>query len=214
MVDENWNRLYLTRHGENQANLTNEFSYKRVDYPLTQKGMLQALQTAIFFRNKRIDAIFSSPLKRAIQTGTIIGQTLNLGITVIENFREVNVGELEVFPSLKDAWKLHNQIFEDWLSGRPEARFPGGEDYFSLIKRVQSGVMQIVANHKGKHFVIVGHAGIFTATIKDLCRNVDIEAIRRQEKQNCSITTVDAFLDPYNILRAELKNWASTTHLY
>ena len=38
--------LYLIRHGENLANLTKEFSYLKVDYPLTPKGRLQAEQTA------------------------------------------------------------------------------------------------------------------------------------------------------------------------
>ena len=36
------NRIYLVRHGENTANLTKEFSHRRVDYSLTPKGILQA----------------------------------------------------------------------------------------------------------------------------------------------------------------------------
>lgn len=39
------NIIYLVRHGENKANLTKEFSYKKVDYPLTPKGVIQAQQT-------------------------------------------------------------------------------------------------------------------------------------------------------------------------
>ena len=39
-------RVFLIRHGENQANLTKEFSYRLVDYPLNAKGILQARQTA------------------------------------------------------------------------------------------------------------------------------------------------------------------------
>ena len=59
------NTLYLVRHGENRANLTKQFSYKTVDYPLTPKGVLQAQQTAEFFQDKQIDEIYASPLKRA-----------------------------------------------------------------------------------------------------------------------------------------------------
>ena len=36
------NRVYLVRHGENLAHLTKEFSYRKVDYPLTPKGVMQA----------------------------------------------------------------------------------------------------------------------------------------------------------------------------
>ena len=55
------NRIYLVRHGENRANLTKEFSYRLVDYPLTEKGILQAQQTARISRTKR--STRSTPLR-------------------------------------------------------------------------------------------------------------------------------------------------------
>jgi len=64
--------LYVVRHGENPANLNREFSYKLIDYSLTEKGVRQAEETASFFREKGIDAIYSSPLKRARETAQII----------------------------------------------------------------------------------------------------------------------------------------------
>ena len=42
------NLVYLVRHGENPANLLKQFSYRKVDYPLTEKGVLQAEQTAAY----------------------------------------------------------------------------------------------------------------------------------------------------------------------
>jgi broad specificity phosphatase PhoE len=47
-------KCQLVRHGENPANLNNEFSYKLVDYSLILKGRLQAQQTAEYFRDKNI----------------------------------------------------------------------------------------------------------------------------------------------------------------
>ena len=47
--------------------LQRSFSYKTVDYSLTEKGILQAEQTAAFLKNKKIDYIYSSPLKRAYE---------------------------------------------------------------------------------------------------------------------------------------------------
>ncbi len=213
MPEQNWNRLFLIRHGENRANLTNEFSYKKVDYPLTSRGKLQAFQTAPYFRSKKIVRIFSSPLKRAHQTATIIGDVLNCEITILENFREVNVGDLENYPSLDNAWMLHNQIFDDWFSGKYETCFPRGEDYFSLVNRVKDGIAQIITDQTRKNFIIVGHAGIFTALAKNICNKSDFESIKKQEVQNCSITILDALVDDECNLRTNLENWASTTHL-
>ena len=82
------NTLYLVRHGENLANLTREFSYRKVDYPLTERGVRQAEQTAAHFASlgarpggRPIDAIFSSPLKRALQTAEIIGAATGHAVT-------------------------------------------------------------------------------------------------------------------------------------
>ena len=77
------NRLYLVRHGENPANLTKEFSYRRVDYGLTPKGVLQARQTAEFFKGKAVHAVYSSPLKRAAETAGIIAAELELRVEII-----------------------------------------------------------------------------------------------------------------------------------
>ena len=69
--------IYWVRHGENKANITKEFSYKYVDYSLTPKGIQQAQQTARFFRNKNIQTIYTSPLKRAVETAEIIARALH-----------------------------------------------------------------------------------------------------------------------------------------
>jgi broad specificity phosphatase PhoE len=57
-------RLYWVRHGESIVNLTKEFSHRLVDKPLTPKGTLQAQQTADYFIDKKIDAIYCSPLNK------------------------------------------------------------------------------------------------------------------------------------------------------
>ncbi len=44
-------KIYLVRHGENVANLTKEFSHRKVDHSLTPKGRLQAKQTAAYFKD-------------------------------------------------------------------------------------------------------------------------------------------------------------------
>ena len=87
-------QLYLVRHGENPANVTKRFSFRAVDEGLTGKGILQAQQTADFFRSLAHSRegwlgqmVVASPLKRAIETATIIANELELGVSVKEAFR-------------------------------------------------------------------------------------------------------------------------------
>lgn len=205
------NTLYLIRHGENPANLTNEFSHRLVDYPLTPKGVVQAQQTAEHFRRRRVDAIYTSPLRRAIETAEIIGATTGHTPIVVEHFREVNVGALERDPS--DAnWDLHDSIVRAWFTGQPEQRFPEGEDYHSLLGRMRSGVEQALRDRLGQHVIVVGHGGIFTFTLKDICRDVDIYMLMHQPSRNCSITEIAMERDELGWL-GTLKAWSDHSHL-
>ena len=124
--------FFLLRHGENQANLTKEFSYMKVDYPLNQKGRQQARQAGLALLEQNIRAIYSSPLKRAVETAQIVGQRLNLTPIVSEAFREINVGVLEDQPPTEANWALHHRIIEQWIEGKEDIGFPGGESYQHL----------------------------------------------------------------------------------
>src|SRR5581483_4897817 len=133
------------------ANLRSEFSYKLVDYSLTPKGQLQALQTAEYFRDKQIHEIYSSPLKRTRETAAIIAQTLDLPVTILEEFREVNVGALERQPPTIENWELHDRIVAEWFFGRHEVSFPEGENYLTLLQRMRSGLCQVLQNKTDKN---------------------------------------------------------------
>lgn len=205
-------RLYLVRHGENPANLTKEFSFRKVDYPLTKKGQLQATQTGEFFLTKRIDAIYSSPLKRAVESAEIIAGILNLPFIIDENFREVNVGQLEELPVSKDNWNLHNEIIKSWIDGNQERSFPGGENYRSLLQRMQTGLGSALKGREEQNIIIVGHGALFTLTLQEICPEVDTTNLLKAENNNCSISEVH-ILKSDDHLQGKLIQWAFTGHL-
>jgi broad specificity phosphatase PhoE len=204
-------RVYLLRHAENLANLTKEFSCRKVDYPLTAKGVLQAQQTAQYFLDKQIEAIYASPLRRAQQTAEIIAAQLHFPVTVMENFREVDVGDLENGPPSAEKWEYHNALIMDWMNGHPERRFPGGEDYFDLWGRMRDGLQTILRQWDKGNLLIVGHGGIFSFTLLEYCP-VDRHWLFRQDNPNCSISEI--LLEEDNgKLQGQLVSWADASHL-
>jgi broad specificity phosphatase PhoE len=184
------NTIYLVRHGENPANLTREFSYRRVDYPLTEKGVLQAQQTAEYLRSAGVDALYTSPLRRAAQTAAIIGVDLGLPVTEIEELREVNVGWLEELPPTDESWALHDAVVDEWRAGRHEVTFPSGEDYHTLLARMRAALRQALAGREGQRIVLVGHGGIFTSTLPAICHGLDAGDPTYWHSYNCSITEI------------------------
>ncbi len=206
------NTIYLVRHGENPANITREFSYKLVDYSLTPRGIQQAQQTAAYFKAKNIHEVYASPLKRARETAEIIAQELKLPVTLMEQFREINVGLLEQQPPTDENWGLHDRILQDWIAGKHETLFVGGEDYITLLARMRAGLQEITRAKKDRNIVVVGHIGIFTRTIGDICSNVDQEQLTNTKSPNCSITEIELATDDERVI-GTLKCWASCAHL-
>jgi broad specificity phosphatase PhoE len=206
------NTIYLVRHGENPANITKEFSYRIVDYPLNARGVLQAEQTAEFFRGKPIDAIYASPLRRARQTAEIIAQVLHLPVTLLEEFREINVGDLEQRPPTVENWRAHDRVIADWYRGEYRSTFPGGENFLQLLQRIRRGLLKATHQSDGKRIIIAGHGGIFTALVKALCYNADRVEIYHGAMDNCAITEIELSAVE-DVLVGNLRVWASTAHL-
>lgn len=208
------NRVFLVRHGENPANITKQLSSRHVDYSLTEKGRAQARQTGQYFASLPypIDEVYASPLKRAHETALLIAQPFGLPVTVMDNFREVDVGRLEEPPTTMAKWEFHNQIVEQWFTGHPEARFPGGDDYHSLWRRMRAGLLQVLRGKDNCAIVIVGHGGIFSFTLKDLCPAADMNVVFSIGNANCSVSEFEMTARGDD-LRANLVRWADYSHL-
>lgn len=71
--------IYIVRHGQNEDNANKILNGHR-DMPLTEIGINQAKELAEMIKKSeiKIDKIYSSPLKRAYQTGEAIADALHL----------------------------------------------------------------------------------------------------------------------------------------
>jgi probable phosphoglycerate mutase len=207
------NRLYLLRHGENPANLSKEFSNRQVDHPLTEKGVLQAEQTAEYFAAHGLDAVYSSPLKRAAQTATIIASRLSLDVTIMEAFREIDVGLLEGRPATTADWTFHAQMMHAWFDGQHEAAFPQGENYDDLWARMNDGLLAVTTGRSHQKILVVGHGGIMSITLKDLCPDLDVDWLRETLWDNCAFSEIELIRQD-DRLRGQLLSWNQHDHLH
>ncbi|MCH8055577.1 MAG: histidine phosphatase family protein, partial [Deltaproteobacteria bacterium] len=87
-------RLFLLRHGETDWNLQGRCQGV-ADLDLNERGKQQAVEVAEYLSREKIDAIYSSDLKRALQTAEAIRRFHDLEVTVDSDFRELDHGEFE-----------------------------------------------------------------------------------------------------------------------
>lgn len=155
-------RIYLVRHGQTRWNLEKRLQGRR-NPGLTQQGKEQAKKIAEYFKNcEKIDFIYSSSLNRAIQTAKIISKRLSLmePIRLQTELSEMSFGELE--------GKLESEVIseiEKYLNNKANYRFPGGEDYNSVLVRVKPIIRRILLLADKFNILIIGHQAVNRAII-------------------------------------------------
>jgi broad specificity phosphatase PhoE len=147
--------IYLARHAESDWNAENRFQ-GHTDRPLTERGRAQAEALADELADKPLEAVFSSPLHRALETAELVAARHDLPAIPVEALREVDVGgwaglsrsEVEVrFPD----------AFGRWLAGGEG--WENGETYDEMAERVLAAVRQIAGEHPESTVLIVSHGG-------------------------------------------------------
>src|SRR5207247_10796865 len=91
--------LYLLRHGATEANLAHppRLQGRRLDSPLAKLGVRQAEATRDFLGIRPIDHCYSSPLRRAMQTASIVDAPHDLAPQPIDDMVDCAVGQMEDF---------------------------------------------------------------------------------------------------------------------
>jgi len=148
-------RIILIRHGECQGNIESRFRGRK-DYPLNERGRKQALELAKELETLAPDAIYSSPLKRAIETATPLAARFSKEIIKDEGFNNISFGQWEgllkseISKEYPDEWKT-------WLVAPEKLDMAGVEPMSSIRKRSIESLKRIEARHSGKTVVVVSH---------------------------------------------------------
>lgn len=178
--------IYLVRHGESLSNVTKRYS-GITDVELSENGREQALIAAMNLKDAHISNIFSSPLKRAFDTAKIISKENNFDINKIaveKSLIEVNFGIFENM-TWEEMRENHLEETENWISLRHKYKFPQGESYDDIIKRV-SGFFDNVPDNS----VVVTHFGVIQSVMLHL-KIADDKDLWKYEISNCDIVVLN-----------------------
>ncbi|HUE75346.1 MAG TPA: histidine phosphatase family protein [Chloroflexota bacterium] len=198
----------LVRHGESKHNVEQRFA-GWTDSDLTDHGLAQAALTAKSISDRfQIDALYSSPLRRARHTADLIGHATNREPIDESGLREINFGQLENLTQA-DAERLFPQV---WVAARNLADlsfgWPGGETRLEFFNRVEESFNSIFIRHPGQTVAVVAHGGVLGTYIANLLHRTPA-MWRDYMLHNCSLTELDLHVEG----RAMLVRCNDTTHL-
>jgi len=148
------NRLLLIRHA------MNDWVGKRVagwtpGISLNEEGQTQAARLAEWLQSVPLEAIYSSPLERAVETADPIAISHGLDIEIRDSIGESRYGELDG-KRIEEIFK--SELWEQWLRHPSRTRFPGAETTYEVQVRVVAALEQILQDHPEGNIAVVSHA--------------------------------------------------------
>jgi len=199
-------RLYLVRHGATQLSAEDRFA-GATDVDLSDEGRHQAQCLAERLKDDRLDAVYASPMKRTIETGTIVARPFNILPTPIDGLREIHHGRWEgkrraeveaLYPAEYAAWE------SDPFTFAPE----GGESGLNVLARALPAIREIVVKHPNQNVLVVSHKATIRLIISSLL-GFDARGYRDRLDQHPACLNVLDFKDP---VRARLMLFNDISH--
>jgi broad specificity phosphatase PhoE len=151
--------VILVRHGQTEWNQVERFR-GRADLQLTETGLAQARAAGRRIAAEwRPQAIFTSPLSRAVKTAEAIGEACALPVQVHPGLVDIDYGDWQGL-TIDEARARWPSEISAWFGAPHLARIPGGETLDALHVRAMAAVEELVARQPVGTMVMVGHTVI------------------------------------------------------
>jgi len=147
-------KIILARHGETEWNVAEVFR-GRIDVELNETGLKQAELLAEYLSDVKINAIYSSPLKRALKTAEMIASYHKLDVEIAPGLIDFDYGKWQGLPHQEVKIK-YKELYAEWINSPDKVKIPAGESLDDIRKRATGVVSNIIAKYRGT-VVLVSH---------------------------------------------------------
>jgi broad specificity phosphatase PhoE len=151
------------RHGEVEAPYVGAF-VGRTEVNLSALGRHQAEAIAAYLEDAPVDAILSSPRRRALDTAAPFARARGMKLEIRKAFAEMDYGRWEGL--------FWHQIEEQdpvecaaWVADAAARPMPGGESCDGFSERVREELARLLDEFKGRTVALFGHAGTNRAVL-------------------------------------------------
>ena len=146
--------IILIRHGETEWN-AGEIFRGRIDIELNETGIKQAELLAEYLGEVKIDAVYSSPLRRALKTAEMMAGSHKLDVEIAPGLIDFDYGQWQGLPhqEVKDKYK---ELYAVWINNPHRVKMPAGESLDEVRQRAIGVVDKVIAKYEGS-VVLVSH---------------------------------------------------------
>ena len=186
-------KIYVVRHGQTDYN-KHRMMQGRSDIPLNEAGLSQARAKRELLGDIKFDAVYSSPLIRAVRTAEIIGNVSEDEIIKDERIIEANFGKYE----LKNYYMTGIPMMSYWSFPEIFKAPRGVETLREMIDRTSSFLKEL--EQKDYENVLVACHGGIIRPIRGYLENRKSGVIWRPRPKNCEIFVYESIGGKHRLL--------------
>jgi broad specificity phosphatase PhoE len=184
-------KVHIVRHGETEANEQHRFQ-GHDDTPLTNSGERSAKEVAQRLAEYDFDVVFSSPLKRALDTSKLFAQQLKTDVRIAPELKEMCYGEWEGRPKDElrelDVWEQRER---DKYNFSHPGEYDGveGQSYADIFDRVAEFFDELIESDR-ERVLVVTHLGVLRNAKKyfEECSDADAVTFTPDVRQVYTVT--------------------------
>ena len=176
--------LVFVRHGQPERVIRHDG--QPADPPLSDIGCQQAAAAASWLVEMGIDALYSSPLRRALQTAEAIAAETGLEPTVRDGLSEFDRDSPAYVP-MEVLKETDRERWDELATGS----FGDAERTAHFIATVNDAVDRIVADHRSQRVALACHGGVVNAYLAR-CLGFDADTFLKFDVDYTSVTRVFA----------------------
>lgn len=188
-------RLLLVRHAT--AKGQGRFQGQR-DVPLSAAGRRELRRLCQKCSPYPVGAVYSSDLRRALETADAVAREFGLKAQVRPELREMHFGQWEGL-SWNQVAKRYPRLASLWMERFPGQPIPGAEPLRNFQRRIAAGVRGIVAANRGQCALIVTHAGVIRFTLGKIL-GMPTRNLFRLAQDSCALNVIE-YLDGGAVVR-------------
>ncbi len=147
-------RIIIARHGETDWNVGEVFR-GRLNVELNKTGLAQAEALGQHLAGLTVEAVYSSPLKRALDTARSVATHHALEVSVTPGLVDFNYGTWQGLTH-HEVKERYAELYHRWLEEPHRVTMPNGESLDDVVERVRQVVENVVDSHEST-VVLVSH---------------------------------------------------------
>jgi len=179
--------ILLVRHGQTRSNVTG-FYMGWSNEDLDDVGYAQVRSLSSRLTSLPIASVYTSPLKRAYTTATLLASTHNLDLKVLDDLIEIRLGDWQGLhmDEIKQRWP---ELWRQTRTDPSEITMPNGESLRQVTERAIRAFEMVAAANQGKQAIMVTHDAVIRVIVAHVL-GVPNSIYRRFEINNASLTVI------------------------